>query len=333
MPKTKKNKKRPPKKGKLKKRRFRFKKLLLLCLLIFLIIHYRTKLSAIILDSIPGQFSSEHTQINHTSTKTKAQNAQTKSFVKISPQGATLYAQADDTSTQLGTVNVGEMVTFLDQVGDYYHITTNNQTTGYVSKNEATLFNQTIHDKPTSLSQAVIVLNPGHGGDDVGAMSNNEAYYEKDVTLSTAKAVKKALEAAGATVIMTRDTDQTESLDSITEKAMANQADAFISFHFDSTDYANSASGVTTYYYYNTYEDLAESINQQLSSLLPLENRGIEYGDFEVIRETTQPSLLLELGYMNNDSDLQTFLTSSYQNKVAKAVVTGLENYFSSSNQ
>lgn len=201
-----------------------------------------------------------------------------------------------------------------------------------MSKTQATLFSQTIHATPSSLKQAVIVLNPGHGGDDVGAMSNDENYYEKDVTLSTAKAVKKALEEAGATVIMTRATNQTESLDSITEKAMTNQADVFISFHFDSTDYANSASGVTTYYYYNAYQQLAQMVNQQLSQLLPLENRGIEFGDFEVIRETTQPSLLLELGYMNNDIDLQTFLTTSYQNKVAKAIVNGLTQYFSQTN-
>lgn len=331
MAKKKKIQSAPPKKGKLKKKRtFKFRKFLLFCLLVFLMVHYRSQLSAIILDSLPGQFSQDSTQTKNTTARQKT--GETKSFVKISPQGATLYAQADDTSSQLGTVNVGEIVTFLDQVGDYYHITTNHQSTGYVSKTQATLFSQTIHATPSSLKQAVIVLNPGHGGDDVGALSNDENYYEKDVTLSTAKAVKKALEAAGATVILTRDSDETESLDSITKKSMEEQADVFISFHFDSTDYANMASGVTTYYYYYTYQNLAETINDQLTDLLPLENRGVEYGDFEVIRETTQPSLLLELGYMNNDSDLQTILTTSYQNKVAKAIVNGLTQYFSQTN-
>lgn len=315
------------------RRRRQLKKLCFFLILIFLILHFRSKLSAMISDHLSSDTTTEAT-VKTTTAKQQSTTSttQTKTFVKISSQGATLYTQADSTSTQIGEVNPGEMVTFLDESGDYYHITTNHQSTGYVLKSEATLIKQNLRSTPTSLDQAIIVLNPGHGGDDVGALSNDENYYEKDVTLSTAKVVKKALEAAGATVILTRDSDETESLDSITQKSMEEQADVFISFHFDSTDYANMASGVTTYYYYYTYQNLAETINDQLTDLLPLENRGVEYGDFEVIRETTQPSLLLELGYMNNDSDLQTILTTSYQNKVAKAIVNGLTQYFSQTN-
>jgi N-acetylmuramoyl-L-alanine amidase len=61
----------------------------------------------------------------------------------------------------------------------------------------------------------VIVLDPGHGGEDTGALSNDELTEEKEVTLSTAEKVKSALEAAGATVYLTRTTDELVQLGDI----------------------------------------------------------------------------------------------------------------------
>ncbi|MCJ0590242.1 N-acetylmuramoyl-L-alanine amidase family protein, partial [Enterococcus cecorum] len=86
-------------------------------------------------------------------------------------------------------------------------------------------------------------------------------------------------------------------------------------------------SGVKTYYYYNKYQNLAQSISHQFDNL-PLNNLGIEQGNFEVIRETTQPSLLLELGYLNNEKDLAYITSNDYREKIANDIVKGLENFF-----
>ena len=161
-------------------------------------------------------------------------------------------------------------------------------------------------------------------------MSNDEIFYEKDMSMAMAKTVQKALEKAGAKVILTHESsDQYIYLDDINKLSMEKGADVFLSFHFDSADYANYGTGITTYYYYDKYKDLAQDINEQLQNL-GLENRGIQYASYEVLRETTQPSLLLELGYMNNDTDIQYITSPDYRQKVAEDIVKGLEKYFNS---
>ena len=209
-------------------------------------------------------------------------------------------------------------------------MTTNKGNHGFVSYEDVTKFTRPISQKWQSLENAIIVLDPGHGGDDAGAMSNDEKYYEKDMSMAMAKTVQKALEKAGAKVILTHESsDQYIYLDDINKLSMEKRADVFLSFHFDSADYANYGTGITTYYYYDKYKDLAQDINEQLQNL-GLENRGIQYASYEVLRETTQPSLLLELGYMNNDTDIQYITSPDYRQKVAEDIVKGLEKYFNS---
>lgn len=89
-------------------------------------------------------------------------------------------------------------------------------------------------NKTTNISEATIVLDPGHGGSDSGALSA-KGKMEKTYTLRVAKAVAKKLRAAGAHVILTRDSDTYVGLSA--RPAIANKvhADAFISFHFDSS--------------------------------------------------------------------------------------------------
>lgn len=253
----------------------------------------------------------------------------TVTYVQATADEVTLYKEASSSSKKLAEINTGEFATWQKTTGNYYQVLTNDGQTGYLAKNKSTLVKTKKQTPPTDLKDAVIVLNPGHGGDDTGAISTDETIYEKDLTLETAEVVKKALEAQGATVILTRTDDESESLAEITEKSNQNQADIFISFHYDSTEYANEATGTTTYYYYQEYKNLAETINDSLVENLTLENRGLEYGNFQVLRENTQPALLLELGYMNNDYDLATFSTTSYQQAVATAIVAGLTDYFS----
>lgn len=61
---------------------------------------------------------------------------------------------------------------------------------------------------------------------------------------------------------------------------------------------------------------------------LKTNNNGVRFGNYLVLRENDQPSILLELGYMSNLQDVRLFRTEEYQTNVAKAIATGLEQYF-----
>lgn len=130
---------------------------------------------------------------------------------------------------------------------------------------------------------------------------------------------------------MTRDDDDSVSLGDRAELATDKHADAFISFHYDSSPVANQATGFTTYFYHSdTSKALAESINSHLTGL-PLTNRGVDFGNFLVIRDNLRPAVLLEMGYINTTKDFKQIRSTTYQKQVAQKIVTGLKAYFKSS--
>lgn len=184
----------------------------------------------------------------------------------------------------------------------------------------------------TKLSEATIVIDAGHGGSDSGAEyhdnSKNPKYMEKTYTLQMANRVADELRLHGAHVIMTRDNDRYVGLNPRPALAESVHADAFISFHYDSSPSRNEGSGVTTYYYHNgASKKLARCLSAEYSNL-PLTNKGIDFGDFLVIRDNTRPAVLCEMGYINTTKDFRQIRRLSYQLKVANDVTKGLEKYF-----
>lgn len=250
-----------------------------------------------------------------------------------------LYARQNETKLRqspsiesdiIGTVDRGETLKVLSIEDDWYQVETKNNQTGYVANwVVATAKPSKKQDSVnSSIAETTIVLDPGHGGTDVGAQSNDGKIFEKNVTLATAKYVQKALLDLGANVILTHQGDELLGLSEIAEKSNRANADVFISFHYDSTEDSNEASGTTTYYYDEKNLPLANAVENELAKNLPLISRGVEFGDYQVLRENNQPALLLELGYMNNDNDLAQFKTKKYQELVAKAVQNALLEYF-----
>ncbi len=177
------------------------------------------------------------------------------------------------------------------------------------------------------ISESIIVLDAGHGGRDPGAVTSGDL-YEKNLTLETALRVSQRLQDFGATVILTRSDDSNVSLNDRAYLSNVYEADAFISLHYDSTEIPNSRSGTATYFYGAEDQLLAQSINNQLASMSFLPNSGVRFGDYLVIRENYQPSVLLELGFLNNGNDLEVVTTEAYQSAVTEAIVQGLVNYF-----
>lgn len=187
--------------------------------------------------------------------------------------------------------------------------------------------NHSTNTSARSLKEATIMIDPGHGGEDVGAL-NSDVIFEKDFNLKTSLSLKEALEKAGAKVIMTRDSDQWVDLEQRAALSNESNADIFLSIHYDaSTD--PSWNGTTTYYFHEADYDLAVAMNNELKGL-PLANVGASFGNYQVIRQNNHPALLLELGYLSNADDLKTVQEKDFNQKVNQAVVTALDNYLKS---
>ncbi|MDF7626650.1 N-acetylmuramoyl-L-alanine amidase [Leuconostocaceae bacterium ESL0723] len=228
------------------------------------------------------------------------------------------------TATKEASLKQGTKLIVLDRQHGWWKVRRNdNNQTGWVASWVA---NNTHLKKPTALSEATIVLDPGHGGSDTGALSTDQKHYEKTYTLETARATAKALAPTGARVVMVRNSDVVVPLLYIPRKADSLKADAQISFHFDSSDKNNTASGISQYYYNENSLPLVKSLNSSLNNL-PLDNRGYETIPYLVIKDVTRPAVLLELGFINSDKDFKYIRQSSYQDKVAQDIKEGLTKY------
>lgn len=178
------------------------------------------------------------------------------------------------------------------------------------------------------LKGKTVVLDPGHGGVDIGTTSITGT-HEKDLTFATAKAVEQKLKNAGVNVIMTRDNDTYISLKQRSDLSNRLHADAFISFHYNwASD--PSVSGLTDFYYNQSRDQsLASNVLNGVVNTTGLKNMGTRFDDLYVLRNNTQPSVLIELGFLSNQKDDATAENTEYNNEVAQGVYTGLLNYFS----
>ena len=244
--------------------------------------------------------------------------------VEIKTNSAVLLTKPDIDATEITALPKGMRLTILKSKYHWYYVKTQTKKWGWVadwmlSKRDVKMID--------NLSQATIVIDAGHGGDDSGALSN-DGKLEKHYTLRFALALAEKLKKLGTKVYLTRSNDEYVGLKTRPALAQKVHADAFISFHFDSVPVANSASGFTTYYYHkNTSYALAKTLNSAFTKLT-LENRGIEFGDFLVIRENTTPAVLLEMGYINSNYDFAKITNRNYQNQVINAITDGLKEYF-----
>ncbi|MBO5302736.1 MAG: N-acetylmuramoyl-L-alanine amidase [Lachnospiraceae bacterium] len=197
----------------------------------------------------------------------------------------------------------------------------------------------------------IIVLDPGHGGSDPGAVANG--LREKDLTLKIATYCKEELEKySGIKIYMTRTGDTYPTLDERVAYATEMKADVFVSFHINSF-YTSSASGTEVYYPNANYKSdigaegkgLAEAVLKKLVEL-GLKNRGVKYTDsstytypdgskadgYAVIRGSKNagiPGILIEHAFISNPSDAQNYLGSDAAlKKLGVADAAGIIEYY-----
>ena len=187
------------------------------------------------------------------------------------------------------------------------------------------------------LKNKSIVIDPGHGGSDSGAVGLNQT-QEKTITLEIAYRLRGLLEKTGAKVIMTRSDDRdvfgknasaTDELNARTAIANNSKADAFISIHIDA--FTNRiAGGTTTYYYQKTPYDalLAQSIQSFTGSASGLQDRGAVAANFYVIKNTVMPAVLAEIAFISNPAEERLIKTAEFQQKMAQGIFYGLDRFF-----
>ena len=209
-----------------------------------------------------------------------------------------------------------------------------------------------------------IIVDPGHGGHDSGAVANG--YREKDIALEVAKRLARNL-SADYNVITTRDSDYFVTLDE--RPAIGNRvnADFFISIHLNSG--GSSANGAEVYYYSKTgssdyasevakfenrvdesygsspfsdyvLKDIFYKVNQEKSAAIAesvldgiinttgLRRRGVKGANFAVLRGSNSPAILAEIGFISNYSDLSKYLTPEGQENVASAIADAIRRHF-----
>tara|TARA_Y100001968_G_scaffold174873_1_gene160298 strand:- start:60 stop:1145 length:1086 start_codon:yes stop_codon:yes gene_type:complete len=179
-----------------------------------------------------------------------------------------------------------------------------------------------------------VVIDPGHGGSDPGAVGIN-GLRETDIVLEVSKKVSDLLTKKGVKTLLTRSYEKTLDLQPRVSKANKSKADAFVSIHANATrGQRKEVNGLETYYYsgYKGYS-LAKNIHKQIliaSSQSP--DRGVRRSRFYVIRKTSMPAALVEIGFVTGIYDAGLLQQKAYRNKMSFAIAKGILNYLKVSN-
>ena len=234
------------------------------------------------------------------------------------------------------------------------------------SANLSEMLPKTIEDpslvQQLGLSVRKIVIDPGHGSKDPGAVSRFGK--EKSIVLSLSKLLRDFLVNRGYDVHMTRETDEFISLQNRPEFANVQEADLFLSIHVNASKNPK-ASGIETYYLalasdisasetaareniganYTIQEfdllvskilheskseesrRLAECVQSELIYATGSVNRGVKHAPFVVLIGTKVPAILIEIGFLSNEIEAAQLITIDYQKRLATAIATGVENY------
>lgn len=214
------------------------------------------------------------------------------------------------------------------------------------------------------LTAKTIVIDPGHGGKDPGALGRG-ALKEKYIVLSISEKLREVLTRKGYTVLMTRDTNRYIPLKERTAFATQHKADLFLSIHANGSE-NSKAEGIETYYLSVTNTDkaaadiaarenadsgysiqeleallkgiiqesksedskrLARHIQQALVQATGAVDRGVKHARFVVLIGTNVPAILIETGFVSNPAEGRKLTTSAYQHKIATAIAQGIETF------
>lgn len=174
----------------------------------------------------------------------------------------------------------------------------------------------------------VVVIDPGHGGSDPGTISITNKPEKEYVLALGLKVQALLLNEPDIDLVMTRDSDIYPTRSERVQLANELNVDVFVSIHGNSATSSPQASGTETFYYQrSSSKDLANIIHERLVKALGFKDRGVKNGSLQVIRETTMPAVLLEIGFLSNAAEEKAMSSEEVQAKAAQAIVDGIKEY------
>jgi N-acetylmuramoyl-L-alanine amidase len=193
------------------------------------------------------------------------------------------------------------------------------------------------------LSGRIIVLDPGHGGPDGGAVGDD--VLEKEIALKVATKLRDYLQQQGALVLMTRETDsdladkdtrgysrrKAEDLRKRVALINESEADLFISIHLNAIP-SPRWRGAQTFYYGSLIENerIAKFIQAELRRNLENTNRAAKIIDtVYLLKYAKKPGALVEVGFLSNPEERELLASDHYQTKLAASIYKGVLRYFS----
>jgi N-acetylmuramoyl-L-alanine amidase len=185
--------------------------------------------------------------------------------------------------------------------------------------------------KPSEVYDKILVIDAGHGGKDAGALSKGENYYEKNINLDILLQLKELLDKEDIKVYYTRTGDDTVFLRPRVELANAVDCDYFISIHCNA-NVVTSPNGTEILYYDNEFKgvrafDLANLFSEELSETISLKPRGIvekHVDDIFIMDNAVVPMVLIEVGYLTNNNDMNYLSQSKNRKDVAQGIFNGI---------
>lgn len=189
---------------------------------------------------------------------------------------------------------------------------------------------------PSELYDRILVVDAGHGGNDIGTYSRDMRYYEKDINLSVVKRLKKLLDKEDIKVYYTRLSDEKVYLNPRIDLANELKAGLLVSIHCNSSD-SSSARGCEVLYGTKNQKKL-DFDSKDLAGLClksmtgdgnPL-NRGLVLNnDIYIIGKSKVPVALIEMGFMSNETDLEFIIKKENQEKMAESIYQAVLEAFS----
>ncbi|QUE87556.1 N-acetylmuramoyl-L-alanine amidase [Exiguobacterium alkaliphilum] len=229
-------------------------------------------------------------------------------------------------STVLGKLAHGTEVEHYGLTSGFYKIKYNGRD-GFISAGF------TMATKPSVSKGPVIVIDPGHGGKDPGAL--NGSLYEKTVVLDVSKRIESYLSSKyNYQVRLTRSTDIYYTPQQRPTIARDLRGELFVSIHANSsTD--KTANGIETFYSGSTSQSarsrvLATNIQNNLVSSMSgtgMRNRGVKTANFAVINHSLMPSALVELGFITSPTDVVHLRSEASRQRMAQGIAEGIAQY------
>jgi N-acetylmuramoyl-L-alanine amidase len=172
---------------------------------------------------------------------------------------------------------------------------------------------------------STVIIDPGHGGHDLG--QKVDGVYEKWLALDVSLRLEKFLRAKGMKTVLTRRSDSFVPLpDRVKIADPYVGKSVFVSVHFNGSS-NTGASGLETFYYNRSGYELAVRAHRRIVPALRGEDRGAKFARFHVIKNTRQPSILVEGGFLTNPAEGRRTLTGAYRQALACAIGQGILDY------